>query len=405
MSNNRQMHGSNKETDDDQLDDDSPNPLYKATSQSEHSSLNRHGGKKKTLAELSGSSQPSAPAAPATDRDKHRTEKQRGVQQYQSHTLPLSRTYNETPMTLDRPDSQTWDRHAMGRTVIGSPGRTTTPSIMTGSGHHEDTVPSKSPSSEDKKSEPVTKPMQARSIRLSLGASSDLAKEARKIPTINCHEKIVLCLDVSTEMESLQFRMKIRDKVSFVTLIKKALGIFFRSKHMINPLHEYALMVLSNTAFWMSDFCSDPMKILTFVDDLSNPVICDTCELSSILDELQKHVVIPRVSDGCSPPYIVRVILIYGRSMCIPQLNRKPHHYEMESSNCFCVDVLYVHDPPTCENNCEKIFEVLCDLDEFGTSYILEASKNPTKVFDCMAQLLAHPLQRCLQQDVSHCLD
>lgn len=343
MSNSRHLHGSGN--DDEIFIDASPNPLYKATSQSEHSSLNRHGGKK-TLAELSGSS-----TAAATDRDARRADRQQHFQQYQSHTLPLSRTSVETSMTLARPDSQTWDRHAMGRTAIGSPGRTATPAVGSSGGHLEETAPSKSPSFEEKKSEP-SKQMQARSIRLSLGASSDLPREPRKIPMVNCHEKIVLCLDISKEMESLQFRMRTGDKVSFVALIKKALGIFFRSKHTINPRHEYALMVLNNTAYWMSDFVSDPMKILTYVD-VSNPHVCDTCELSSIFDELQKHVVIPNVLDGCSPPYVVRVILIYGRSLCVPQLNRRPHHHEMEASNCFYVDVLYVHDPPSSENNCE----------------------------------------------------
>ena len=39
-----------------------------------------------------------------------------------------------------------------------------------------------------------------------------------------------------------------------------------------------------------------------------------------------------------------------------------------------------------------------------GNSYVLEASKNPTKVFDCIAQLLAHPLQRPLQQELNYSL-
>lgn len=189
MSNSRQLYGSSN--DNDPSDDASPNPLYKATSHSEHSSLNRHGGKK-TLAELSGSSA----AAVATDRDTRREDRQQYSQKYQSHTLPLSRTSNQTNATLVRPDSQTWDRHAMGRTAIGSPGRTATPAVGGSSGGHlEETAPSKSPSFEDKKSEPSTKQMQARSIRLSLGASSDLPKEPRKLPMVNCHEKIVCVLN------------------------------------------------------------------------------------------------------------------------------------------------------------------------------------------------------------------
>jgi len=52
----------------------------------------------------------------------------------------------------------------------------------------------------------------------------------------------------------------------------------------------------------------------------------------------------------------------------------------------------------------QSIFHHLCSLDVKGNSYVLEASKNPTKVFDCMAQLLAHPLQRPLQHDLNYSL-
>lgn len=44
----------------------------------------------------------------------------------------------------------------------------------------------------------------------------------------------------------------------------------------------------------------------------------------------------------------------------------------------------------------------MCDLDQKGLSYILGASRNPTKVYDSMAQLLAHPLQRPVQNDAAH---
>ena len=45
---------------------------------------------------------------------------------------------------------------------------------------------------------------------------------------------------------------------------------------------------------------------------------------------------------------------------------------------------------------------MLCELDEDGLSYIFEVSKNPTKLYDYMAQLLPHPLQRPTQTDASY---
>lgn len=66
------------------------------------------------------------------------------------------------------------------------------------------------------------------------------------------------------------------------------------------------------------------------------------------------------------------------------------------------MDALYVHEPPSEENKCEEIFNSICDLDEKGLSYIFEAARNPTKLYDQMAQLLAHPLQRPVQRDVAY---
>lgn len=50
----------------------------------------------------------------------------------------------------------------------------------------------------------------------------------------------------------------------------------------------------------------------------------------------------------------------------------------------------------------QQIFDQLCSLDVKGQSYIFEVSKNLTKLYDNMAQLLAHPLQRPLQKDTSN---
>lgn len=50
----------------------------------------------------------------------------------------------------------------------------------------------------------------------------------------------------------------------------------------------------------------------------------------------------------------------------------------------------------------QDVFDTICDLDQKGLSYILGASKNPTKVYDAMSQMLAHPLQRPVQNDASY---
>lgn len=49
----------------------------------------------------------------------------------------------------------------------------------------------------------------------------------------------------------------------------------------------------------------------------------------------------------------------------------------------------------------QVIFDSLCDFDEKGMSYVFEAARNPTRFYDQMSQLLAHPLQRPLQRDIA----
>lgn len=49
----------------------------------------------------------------------------------------------------------------------------------------------------------------------------------------------------------------------------------------------------------------------------------------------------------------------------------------------------------------QEIFTRLCELDYKGLSYILEAA-SLTRLFDCMAMLLAHPLQRPLQRQADY---
>ena len=47
----------------------------------------------------------------------------------------------------------------------------------------------------------------------------------------------------------------------------------------------------------------------------------------------------------------------------------------------------------------QEIFSTLCELDVKDLSYIFDTSRNQTKIYDYMAQLLAHPLQRPQQKD------
>ena len=52
----------------------------------------------------------------------------------------------------------------------------------------------------------------------------------------------------------------------------------------------------------------------------------------------------------------------------------------------------------------QGIFDLLCGLDESGWSYVLEVSRNATKLHNHCGSLLAHPLQRPSQKDINYTL-
>lgn len=266
--------------------------------------------------------------------------------------------------------------------------------------------PPQSSAVSDEQQQPATvklQPPPVVPVRLVRAPSS--AKPATNIPQVDCPEKIVICLDISKEMEKKNFILRQGDKKTPMDLVTRALNIFLQTKQSLNSHHEFALMFLDDCAKWVCDFTDDPERIMTFLAEMKNCVDVDNCcDLSTVFTEVASHVVPHEVPSETSPPYIIRVILIYGRSYCEPVFSVAKHRQALQASDYFCVDAFYLHDPASDENQCKSIFHHLCSLDVKGNSYVLEASKNPTKVFDCMAQLLAHPLQRPLQHDLNYSL-
>ncbi|XP_069128018.1 BRISC and BRCA1-A complex member 1-like [Argopecten irradians] len=224
-------------------------------------------------------------------------------------------------------------------------------------------------------------------------------------PRVNCPEKIIICLDLSAEMDKVTFRSRSGDKWTPLKLIKRALRLFLQSKSRINKKHQYALVILQENAVWVQDFSNNPREIIQLLDDLENCSECETLDMGSIFDVINSRVELPHVTGDPAispPPYIVRTILLLGRSQGTINVDNKETFHLLDSSPYFFVDALYVHEAPSEDNKCEVNFDSICDLDEKGMSYIFEAARNPTKLYDQMAQLLAHPLQRPLQREISY---
>lgn len=230
-----------------------------------------------------------------------------------------------------------------------------------------------------------------------------------KIPRVNCPEHIILCLDVSAEMKSTSFQNKtVSDRTAF-QLVQRAGEIFVKTKSKLNAQHMFCVVGLDDIPTF-NDFTSDIVTICSMLnvlhpeDELSTEGDYDMAKLFEVI---QENVTLPHVEDiSLPPPYVVRLIIVYGRSFCIPRMSAKAKEIFSQLSACpyFFLDVLYVHELPSEMNLCKEIYDFFCDMDEEEDGFMLEVSRSTTRLFDHMAALVAHPLQRPKQRDTSYAL-
>ncbi|KAJ9577115.1 hypothetical protein L9F63_006323 [Diploptera punctata] len=224
----------------------------------------------------------------------------------------------------------------------------------------------------------------------------------RNLPAVNVPEKIILCIDLTEDPNYTPFKLGDGSKYPPLYMIRRVAEIFINSKNLINKNHQFALVVLqSETAAWLRDFTEDPQDIISVLEDMNDTHQADIFDLTSFFDVINDHITLPHVSEPtvCTPPYTVRVVLLYGRSHCVPKFVHGRQSFNLlVSSEYFTLDILYIHEDPSEKNSCEEIFSVLCELDDRGFSYVLDVPRNTTKLHDNMAKLLGHPLQRPVQK-------
>ncbi|XP_064477243.1 BRISC and BRCA1-A complex member 1-like isoform X2 [Ornithodoros turicata] len=207
----------------------------------------------------------------------------------------------------------------------------------------------------------------------------------------------VVCIDLCSEMEDIPFTFSDGSKHSPLFLVKRVVELFVHNKHKIDKRHEFALVVFHEQPLWIKNFTSDPKEICNFLEDLHETKECETCDLTSLFSVISENTVFPEMKkcDTPVPPFLVRTILIYGRSNTVPVVHSSIETLKLKmQSQYFFLDILYIHEPVSENNRCQEIFDSFIDLDEQLASYVFEVSRNATKLHNCMAKLLSHPLQR-----------
>ncbi|NWV84863.1 BABA1 protein, partial [Dasyornis broadbenti] len=107
------------------------------------------------------------------------------------------------------------------------------------------------------------------------------------------------------------------------------------------------------------------------------------------------------------PPYVVRTILVFGRPGGQPPFPPGEPMKKMLQCPYFFFDVVYIHnglEEKEDESSWKDMYSFFSSLDTKGTNYKYEvALAGPAvELHNCMAKLLAHPLQRPFQSHAAY---
>lgn len=231
-----------------------------------------------------------------------------------------------------------------------------------------------------------------------------------RVPRVNCPEKVIICLDLSEEMSLPKLESFNGSKTNALNISQKMIEMFVRTKHKIDKRHEFALVVVNDDALWLSGFTSDPRELCSCLYDLETNV-CESFNLEDLLNVIRQKIDLPMTENiqTVPPPYVIRTVLIYSRHAGPLQFNPSEAVSKMLQSPYFFFDVVYLHngvDEQGDETSWRENYTSFCNLDSKGMCYRYEVSLcGPAiELHNCMAKLLAHPLQRPFQSHASYSL-
>lgn len=227
------------------------------------------------------------------------------------------------------------------------------------------------------------------------------------LPNVNVPEKIIICLDVCYDNLNSIFRLGDGTTYTPINMLKRVLDFFIHSKHSINKRTEFALLVMKDTVpCYIQNFTSNTKEIINSIDYVNTEESkSESFDFHKIFEIIKQEIEIPEYKQSecmIPPPYVVRMVVLYARSNCIPLIAEDdPYFNFLKKQLYFYIDILYAHEEDCALYKCEEVYYALQNLDN-GYSYVFEVSKNATKIHDCIAKLLAHPLQRPLQKNTDY---
>ncbi|GLT25542.1 hypothetical protein SLA2020_006640 [Shorea laevis] len=230
------------------------------------------------------------------------------------------------------------------------------------------------------------------------GASCAGGEGARYVlkPAPLNNEDIIFCVDVDAEsLVEMKTTGADGKPVTRLDAIKQAILLFINAKLAINPDHRFAFATLSKSVSWLQkEFSSNVESAISAIRVLvATSSSSGQADLTNLF-RLAAH----EAKKSHAQDRILRVILIYCRSSV------KPQYQSPVNQKLFTMDVMYLHDKPGPDNCPQEVYDALVETLEHVSEhegYIYENGKGLARVlFRHMSVLLAHPQQRCSQEDM-----
>jgi hypothetical protein len=161
--------------------------------------------------------------------------------------------------------------------------------------------------------------------------------------------------------EKILFVIDTYESLIKLSTLKDLLKRFVLQKKQIFPNQNFGIILLKNDAFWSLPFTEESDLIIQTIDLIEAAGGTDEeFRFDSLFQSLQD-------CDQSVEP--IRVVLIYARSSAIPDL-KDVDLQKFYTKNNVTIDVLYLHEKASPDNNVQEIYEVLGKIEtEKSRSY------------------------------------
>lgn len=217
-------------------------------------------------------------------------------------------------------------------------------------------------------------------------------------------ERVIYCIDLDDEMKNQEYHKKRSPLKTRLDVVKHLISITTAVKLKINPKHEFALAVMTDTTIFFQDFTNSKDTLVERLSSLTTQGSFGSFCMASVFKLLDDFRV-PLDPEGKMvdrlPPYTYRLVFIYGRSDVVPSWGSSEDTgiaSKYLSSPWVGFDCVYLHKKAGSKNNAQGVFDFIVALETLAKArsqcYIFESTSSLTRLQGAFAKLIAALVQR-----------